>query len=91
MFFGKQGLKPSTVAQVMADFQDRIAQLEHVVAEQQAEASRQAQAIEDARAAMEAANKEVDMAKALIANLKKAYEPTNVITVDELRAGCKGA
>lgn len=80
--------KQTTVAQVMSDFQKKVEALEFVVAEQSREAARQAQVIEDARAAMNAATKEADHAKEVISNLKAAYTPSKAMTATDLRAAC---
>lgn len=80
--------KPFTVSQVMSDFQKKIDALKHVAAEQKKEASRQAQAVEDARAAMNAATKEAELAESIIKNLEKAYTSTGTISAAELRSQC---
>lgn len=80
--------KPFTVSQVMSDFQKKIDALKHVAAEQKKEASRQAQAVEDARAAMNAATKEAELAESIIKNLEKAYTSTSTISAAELRSQC---
>lgn len=80
--------KPSSVAQVMSDFAKKIQDLKDVAAHQDKEAARQAQIIEDARSAMNAATDEASRARALAKKLEEAYAIPKTLTASELRSQC---
>ena len=77
---------PSTVAQVMGDFQKRIDDLNAVATAQDAEASRQAAVIEEARSAMDAATNEASLARATAQRLKEAYQAPEIKTAAQFRS-----
>lgn len=85
MFFGSTPIAPSTVSQVMGDFHQRVEDLRTVAKIQDAEASRQAQIIEDARNAMTAATNEASHARATADRLEAAYTTPATLTVSDLK------
>lgn len=80
--------KHSTVAQVMGDFAKKVEDLKAVAIHQDKEAARQAQIIEDARAAMNAATEEAGRARDLAKKLEDAYAAPKTMTAAELRSQC---